>query len=56
MIHYPILRRLANERALVASCAGVALDGVTASADKVVELRQLDDKAVPVVLVEWTFL
>lgn len=52
----PILGRLSNESALVASGRGVALDGMTASSDKIIELGKFDDDSIVVVLVERSFL
>ena len=49
---HPVLRRLPDERALVPARAGVALHGVAARADEVVQLGELDDERVPFVFVE----
>lgn len=52
----PVLCRLSNERVLRSSGTRVALDGVAARADKVVQLGELDDDGVIVVPVEGSLL
>lgn len=53
---HPVLCSLAHEVLLFASCRGVALDGVAARADGVVELGQIHDIGIVVVLVEGLLL
>jgi len=50
---HPILGGLPNEGALVPTSTGVALDGLPTRPDEVIELGQLDNKRIPVILVEW---
>jgi len=52
----PILGSLPNESALIASSRGIALDGMTAGSDEVIEFGEFDDDFVIVVLVEGSFL
>lgn len=52
----PILRCLPNESTLIASGRGIALDGMTAGPDKVMEPGEFDDDPIVVVLVERSFL
>lgn len=53
---HPVLRGLTYKRALASSGTGVTLDWVTSGANKIIQFRQLNDKAVPVIFVEWTLL
>ena len=53
---HPVLCCLAHECALVAASTRVALDGMTARTDKVVQAGQLDDQTVPIVLVKGALL
>jgi hypothetical protein len=52
----PIFGRLPNKSALVTSCRGIALDGMTPGSDQIIELGKLDDDSIVVVLVERAFL
>ena len=52
----PVLGCLPNESALISPSRRVALDGVAAGSDKVIEFGELDDDSVVVVLVEGPLL
>ena len=52
----PVLGCLPNESALISPSRGVALDGVAAGSDEVIEFGELDDDSVVVVLVEGPLL
>jgi hypothetical protein len=49
---HPVLGRLANKGALVATRTGITLDGVSSGSNEIVQFRELDDEGIPVVLVE----
>lgn len=49
---HPVFSRLSDEVGLASTRSTVALDGISASSDEVVELRQLDDSGVVVFLVK----
>lgn len=48
----PILRRLSDKRTLASTCARVSLNWVTACADQIIELGQLNNESIPIILVE----
>ncbi len=52
----PVLRRLSDEGALRTASAGITLHRMTTRPHEVVELRKLDDKRIPVILIERAFL
>lgn len=52
----PILGCLPNESALISPGRGIALDGMTAGSNEVIEFGEFDDDSVVVVLVEGPFL
>jgi hypothetical protein len=52
----PILRCLPNESTLVTSGRGIALNGMTASPDEIMEPGEFNNDSIVVILIERSFL
>lgn len=55
VINYPIFCSLSHERVLVPTGAGITLDGMSASPNEIIKLREFDYKGVPVIFIERSF-
>ena len=53
---HPVLGCLTDKSTLITSCASISLHRMTSSTHEVIELREFNNKSIPIVLVEWTFL
>jgi hypothetical protein len=54
-LNYPIFCSLSDERALIPTSAGIALDGMSTGSNEVIKLREFDYKDVPVIFVKRSF-
>src|SRR6266545_4267354 len=48
---HPIFGRLTDESTLITACASITLYRVTSSTNEVIELRELNNKGIPIILV-----